>query len=145
MMTNTPRFWFGWLYDEDSGTIVIWDRLQHESQENFVSLYHFKRDAIIKYDKAIVKSKLRPITREEESLTGSALSKYFSARSKHSTELCEEKLKKITFLRESNKQPESEIYQYGIVCEYCDGIGYETGAYGAIACSVCLGWGKIIP
>lgn len=138
-MNVSERFWFGHLSDRRGGSIVIWDQCAPHLPEDLVYLYHYKRDSILTFNKDIVRKKLRPISKEEESVIDAALSSYFGARSRLSADL-----------RERRQEREAENnYEYAgarkdnNICYECKGRGYEGGKFGALLCPVCLGLGII--
>jgi hypothetical protein len=138
-MSTSERFWFGHIDDRRGGSVVIWDRLSPHLPDDLVYLFHFKRNAIVKFRKDMVRDKLRPITREEESVIDAALSKYFEARSRLSRDLWTEKIEKhVQCAESSNSDVPSELLER-MECFYCEGRGFDYGNL----CPVCSGWGEL--
>ena len=153
-MPQLERFWFGHISDNRGGSIVIWDRLAPALPGDQVYLYHFKRNTIVKFKRDLVRTRLRSIDQADRTVAGAALSAYFRARAKLSQEQATERQAREKQVQESETDQEKdeeneevrlfkELLDKGRVCYSCDGRGYEHGLYGAIACAVCLGWGRL--
>ena len=136
------RYWYGYLENESEASIVIWDWMARPLPEDEVYLYHAKKEKIIRYKKDSVRKFLKPLPKEMYTEAEATLEKYVDARSIQSSNWQEYDENPSR----STTENEIEIPQWSPenkTCYLCDGKGFEYGAYGSLACPVCLGSGKL--
>ncbi|NNK96448.1 MAG: hypothetical protein HKP41_19040 [Desulfobacterales bacterium] len=65
MSKKTPRHWVGFLSEDDSGGLVLYDRRSPDRSPHEVYLYHFKTDRILNHLKYTVKQHLQRLDEDE--------------------------------------------------------------------------------
>ena len=130
------RFWFGYLEDSETGSIVLWDRNDNSVAEDHVKLFHFGRSELVVYRKDVVRRCLKPLQERDYRLLSQVRSEYFG-------------LLRVLDASRSNlnkghrkNSPFQKSHQF--TCYDCGGSGIERdGGFGFFVCRVCMGWGKV--
>jgi hypothetical protein len=109
-VTGKPRFWVGYLSAGTQSSVVVYDRREDRPGVQEVQLYHLKRDAVVVYDKATVRPKLRDLEGPEYGLREFALASYFTMLAKFDHEKEAAIPEEIRRLR-AQWQAEAELYE----------------------------------
>lgn len=113
MKSVDKRFFFAYLDEGISGTIIIYDDLNPKPSDDCVYLYHAKKKKILKFKKIVVRGKLKPLSDEHFSVLSYVHSQYFSARKMLFDNIADDKYKE-----------KQQLMPNGY-CFYCEGSGRE--------------------
>ncbi len=112
--------------------MVVYDKELQMEKSNFVLLFHLKQEKILKYDKAIVRTNLRTIDKEEISVADYALKRYFKTLKEYNTENYNNTKEIKDRLYALTKPPERDKEQEALIEEIVQSYWNRVETYATI-------------